>query len=74
MASKNFASLFGLGDDAFSNHDRPHVDTLAEFAAVTAAPGHKAEVLGCPNAFPALCAIISNDDPTSILFGSWLWQ
>jgi len=70
MASKTFASLFGLGNDAFSNHDRPYVDTLAEFAAVTAAPGHKAEVLAYPNAFPTLCAIISNDDPTSILLGS----
>jgi len=56
MASKTFASLFGLGDDVFSNHDRPYVDTLAEFAAVTAAPGHKAEVLGYPDAFPTLCA------------------
>jgi len=37
---------------------------------VTAAPGHKAEVLGYPDAFPTLCAIISNDDPTSILLGS----
>jgi len=27
-------------------------------------------VLGYPDAFPTLCAIISNDDPTSILFGS----
>ena len=70
MASKTFASLFGLGDDAFSNLDRPYVDTLAEFAAVTAAPGYKAEVLGYPDAFPTLCAIISNDDPTSILLGS----
>jgi len=50
--------------------DRPYVDTLAEFAAGTAAPGHKAEVLGYPDAFPTLCAIISNDDPTSILLGS----
>ena len=70
MASKTFASLFGLGDDAFSNHDRPCVDTLAEFAAGTAAPGHKAVVLGYPDAFPTLCAIISDDDPTSILLGS----
>jgi len=70
MASKTFASLFGLGDDAFSNHDRPYVDTLAEFAAGTAVPGHKAVVLGYPDAFPTLCAIISDDDPTSILLGS----
>jgi len=70
MASKTFASLFGLGNDAFSNHDRPYVDTLAEFAAVTVANGHKAEVLAYPDAFPTLCAIISNDDPTSILLGS----
>jgi len=70
MASKTFASLFGLGDDAFSNHDRPYVDTLADFAAVTAAPSHKAEVLGYPDAFPTLCTLISNDDPTSILLGS----
>jgi len=70
MASQTFASLFGLGDDAFSNHDRPYVDTLAEFAAGTAAPGHKAKVLGYPDAFPTLCAIISNDDPTSILLNS----
>jgi len=70
MASKTFAILFGLGNDAFSNHDRPCVDTLAKFAAVTAAPGHKAEVLGYPDAFPTLCALISNDDPTSILLGS----
>jgi len=71
MASKTFASLFRLGDDVFSNHDRPYVDTLAEFAAVTAAPGHKASVLGYPDAFLTLCAIISNDDPTSILLGSY---
>jgi len=69
MASKTFASLFGLGDDVFSNHDRPYIDTLAKFAAVTAAPSHKAEVLGYP-AFPTLCPIISDDDPTSILLGS----
>jgi len=71
MASKTFASLFGLSDDAFSNHDRPCIDMLAEFAAVTAAPGHKAAVLGYPDAFPTLCAIISDDDPTSILLGSY---
>jgi len=70
MASKTFASLFGLSDDVFSNHDRPYVDTLAEFPAVTAAPGHKAEVLGYPDAFPTLCAIISDNDPTSILLSS----
>ena len=70
MASKTFASLFGLGDDVFSNHDRPCVDTLAEFAVGTAAPGHKVVVLDYPDAFPTLCAIISDDDPTSILFGS----
>jgi len=70
MASKTFASLFGPGDTVFSNHDRPYFDTLAEFAAVTAAPGHKAEVLGYPDAFPTLCAIISDDDLTSILLGS----
>jgi len=70
MASKTFASLFGLGDDAFSNHDRPCVDTLAEVAAVTAAPSHRTEVLGYPDVFPTLCAIISDDDPTSILLGS----
>jgi len=70
MASKTFASLFGLGNDAFSNHDRPYVDTLAEFAAATAAPGHKSEVLGYPDAFPTLCPLISDADPTSILLGS----
>jgi len=70
MASKTFASLFGLGDNAFSNHDHPYVNTLAEFAVVTAAPGHKVAVLGYPDAFPTLCAIISDDDPTSILLGS----
>jgi len=70
MASKTFASLFGLGDDVFSNHNRPCVDTLAEFAAVTAATSHKAEVLGYPVAFPILCALISDADPTSILLGS----
>jgi len=70
MGSKTFASLFGLGDTVFSNQDRPYFDTLAKFAAVTAAPGHKAKVLGCPDAFPTLCAVISNDDPTSILLGS----
>jgi len=70
MASKTFASLFGLGDSVLSNHDRPYFNTLAKFNAVTAAPGHKAEVLGYPDAFPTLCAIISDDDPTSILLGS----
>jgi len=70
MASKTFASLFGLGDTVFSNHDRPYFDMLAKFAAVTAAPGHKAEVLGYPDAFPTLCTIISDDDPTSILIVS----
>ena len=64
MVSKTFAGLFGLG-----NHGCPCFDTLAEFAAVTAAPGHRTEVLGYPDAFPTLCAIISNDHPTSILLG-----
>jgi len=70
MASKTFASLFGLGNDALSNHDRPYVDTLAKFVAGTTASGHKAVVLGYPDAFHTLCAIISDDDPTSILLGS----
>jgi len=70
MASKTYSSLFGLGDIVFSNHDRPYFDTLAKFAAVTAAPGHRTEVLGYPDAFPTLCAIISDDNPTSILLGS----
>jgi len=70
MASKTFASLFGLGDTVFSNPDCPYVDMLAEFAAVTAAPGRKTEVLAYPDAFPTLCAIISDEDPTSILIGS----
>jgi len=70
MASKTFASLFGLGDDVFSNHDRPYVNTLAEFAVGTMAPGHKALAFGYPDAFPTLCDIISDDDPTSILLGS----
>jgi len=63
-------SLANLARYVFSNHVHPCVDTLAEFAAGTAAPGHKAVVLGYPDAFPTLCAIISNDDPTSILLGS----
>ena len=70
MASKTFASLFGLGDTVFSNPDRPHVDALAKFTAVTVAPGHKTEVLGYPDVFPTLCALISDEDPTSILLGS----
>jgi len=69
MASKTFASLFGLGDTVFSNPDRPHVDALAKFTAVTVAPGHKTEVLGYPDVFPTLCALISDEDPTSILLG-----
>jgi len=43
---------------------------LAKFAAVTAGAGHKTEVLAYPKAFPTLCAIISDADPTSILLGS----
>jgi len=70
MASKTFASLFGLRNAGFSNPDCPHIDTLAEFTAVTAALGHKTKVLGYPDAFPTLCALISNEDPTSILLGS----
>jgi len=70
MASKTFASLFGLSDTVFRNLDQPCIDTLAEFAAVTAAPGHKTSVLGYPDAFPTLCAIIFDEDPTSILIGS----
>jgi len=70
MASKSFASLFGLGYTVFSNPDRPYVDTLAEFAARTAGAGHKTKVLAYPDAFPTLCAIISDVDPTSILLGS----
>jgi len=70
MASKSFASLFGLGDTVFSNPNRPYVETLAKFAAVTAGAGHKTEVLAYAEAFPTLCAIISNADPTSILLSS----
>jgi len=62
MASKTFTSLLGLGDALLSNPDGPCVDTLAKSQARTEAGNHKAEVLACPGAFPALCAINSEDD------------
>jgi len=34
------------------------------------APGHKAEVLAYLDAFPTMCALIFEDNPTSILLGS----
>jgi len=43
---------------------------LAESHAGTTAVIHKTEVLAYPCTFPTLCAIIPDEDPTSILLGS----
>jgi len=54
----------------FSNPDCPYGDTLIKSVAVTSGVGHKAEVLAYLDAFPTICALISDEDPTSILLGA----
>ena len=70
MATKNFSSFFGLGEAAFSNHDRAYTETLAEAATNAAGDNFMQDVLSYSDAFPTICAFISEDDPATILLGS----
>jgi len=61
-----FASLFGLGDTAFSNPNCSCADALVETLARTTVANHKTEIFACLDTFPTLFAIIPDDDPASI--------